>query len=135
MNLVPNSLLRIWPRHPICIQSQSQQGVDMASRVAMGLVFVAMLTACLPPAASPPPPARPVTPQDGPRGSISVDFQGGAYTRQLRPRFRLDRGGYVLVGHLGGDGQIRILYPETPKQSGWVSAGKMILLKPYTAAY
>jgi hypothetical protein len=106
-------------------------------RLALGLSLaagVATLLACVP--SNPPQtPPRPVKPEDGPKGSIVVDYHGGEFTRQLQARFRLDRAGYVLVGHLGGDGHIRVLYPETPRSSGWVSGGKTVLLKPRAAMY
>src|SRR5687767_13563890 len=107
----------------------------MTSRLATGLALAATaatLMGCLPPNAQPP---RPIKPDDGPQGSVHVDFRGGALTRQLWTRFRLDRAGYVLVGHLGGDGQIRVLYPETPRSSGWVDAGKTMQLKSRAAMH
>jgi hypothetical protein len=109
----------------------------MASRLTKGFAFAAIaaaLSACAPPSSAPRAP-RPITPQDGPRGTVSVEVFGGAFARQIQPRFRLDRAGYVLVGHLGGDGQIRVLYPETPSKSGWVSGNKTIRLKPHAAVW
>ena len=109
----------------------------MASRLAKGFALAAItaaLSACAPPSTAPRAP-RPVTPQDGPNGTVSVEVFGGVFARQIQPRFRLDRAGYVLVGHLGGDGQIRVLYPETPAKSGWVSANKTIRLKAHAAVW
>ena len=40
-----------------------------------------------------------------------------------------------MVGHLGGDGRVRVLYPETLHSSGWVAGGETIWLKPTPAAY
>jgi hypothetical protein len=108
----------------------------MASRLAKGFAFFAItaaLSACAHPGAPAAP--RPVTPENGPKGTLSVDVFGGEFARQIQPRFRLDRAGYVMVGHLGGDGQIRVLYPETPQKSGWVSGNKTIRLKPTAAVW
>ena len=108
----------------------------MVYRIAQGFGFASValtLVACLPPSTRSAP--RAIAPSDGPRGSIYVESFGGAFTRQIQPRFRLDRSAYVLVGHLGGDGEIRVLYPETPQKSGWVSGNKTIRLKPQSAIY
>ena len=105
----------------------------MLTRLTIGFVAAATLAGCLPPATAPAP--RPLKPEDGPRGSVHVDLSGGAFSRQIQTRFRVDKGAYVLVGHLGGDGQVRVLYPETPRASGWVSGGKTVSLKPYSALY
>lgn len=109
----------------------------MASRIARGFAFIAVgatLTACLPPA-KPAVAPRPIVPQDGPRGTVSVDVFGGTFSRQIQPRFRMEKSGYALVAHLGGDGRIRVLYPETPRASGWVSGGKTIRLKARSAMF
>lgn len=135
MNLVPDSPLRISPGNPICIQSSAREW-DMSSRLATGFalaVTAATLSACLPTNAAQSP--RPVTPKDGPEGTVRVVYLGGSFTRRIQARFRLDRAGYVLVGHLGGDGRIRVLYPETPRDRGWVAGGETIVSKPQTAMY
>jgi hypothetical protein len=105
----------------------------MSSRIVIGFVAAAALTGCLPPIAATPP--RPLKPMDGPRASVYVDYFGGMYTRQIQTRFRVERGAYVVVGHLGGDGEIRILYPETPRATGWVAGGRTVSLKPRAAIY
>lgn len=106
----------------------------MASRLFMGFAFAATLTACVSQTQGTSAP-QPLKPQDGPRATIHVDAWGGAFSRQIQTHFRLDRAGYVMVGHLGGDGQVRVLYPETPFASGWVAANKSITLRPATAMY
>jgi hypothetical protein len=108
----------------------------MASRVAKtfgSVAVLAALSACLPPHSASPP--RPIVPQDGPRGTVSVEVFGGAFSRQIQPRFRLEKPGYALVAHLGGDGRIQVLYPETPRSSGWVSGGRTIRLKARSAMW
>lgn len=113
----------------------------MASLLANGFACTAVIAAlmgCAPPKSVQAP--RPVTPENGPNGTVMVDVSGRGFARQIQPRFWLDRSGYVLVGHLGGDGQIRVLYPETPRKSGWVSSGwvsggKTIQLKPHAAVW
>lgn len=107
----------------------------MTSRIVIGFVTAATLAGCLPPVAPTAPAPRPLKPTDGPRASIYVEYTGGMYTRQIQTRFRVDKSSYVVVGHLGGDGEIRILYPETPRAHGWVAGNKTISLKPRSAIY
>lgn len=63
---------------------------------------------------------KPLKPENGPRTYISVDYQGGLLNRSLRASFRTEQIAYVLVGHLAGDGRIRVLFPESPDESGLV---------------
>ena len=107
----------------------------MTSRLVIGFVFAGAMSGCLPPSVESGPAPRPLKPQDGPPASIYVDYYGGSFMRQIQTRFRVERGAYVMVGHLGGDGAIRVLYPETPRASGWVAGGKSITLKPHAAMY
>ena len=64
----------------------------------------------------------PLKPEDGPKGSIRVGYMGGLIHRTLTAYFRTDKNAYVLVGHLGGDGLIRVLYPSDPRDPGFVAA-------------
>lgn len=65
---------------------------------------------------------RPLIPDRGPPASIRVGYEGGMLNRSMHAFFRVERNAYVLVGHLGGDGIIRVLYPTTPEYAGWVPA-------------
>ena len=103
----------------------------MTSKFINSFAVAVTLCACVPPITTQS--RRPVTPEEGPKGTVRVDFHGGAFTRQIQPRFRLDESGYVLVGHLGGDGRISVLYPKTPSGTGWVAAGKTIYLGSHSA--
>ena len=104
----------------------------MIARITIGFAAAVLLSACQPRTAPEP---RPLKPEAGPRGSIHVSYTGGAFTRRIQTRFRVESGSYVLVGHLGGDGQVRVLYPETPGASGWVSGNKPISLKIRSAMF
>jgi hypothetical protein len=104
----------------------------MITRIAIGFAAAVLLAGCQPRTAPEP---RPLKPEAGPRGSIHVSYFGGTFTRRIQTRFRVETGSYVLVGHLGGDGQVRVLYPETPGASGWVSGNKSISLKIRSAMF
>lgn len=105
----------------------------MTARFVIGVAIAAALSGCVPPNAGLAP--RPLKPEDGPRATIHVNYYGGDFMRQIQTRFRVERGAYVMVGHLGGDGGIRVLYPETPQASGWVAGGRSITLKAQSAMY
>ena len=78
---------------------------------------------------------RPIAPEAGPRVSIRVGYSGGLLNRSLTAFFRVDPGAYALIGHLGGDGVIRILWPSTPDGSGWVVGGKSRRTATFEAPY
>jgi hypothetical protein len=88
----------------------------------LGFSLLIAAAACTPTTGSQAP--KPLKPEDGPKAFISVDYQGGLINRRLRASFRTEQTAYVLVGHLAGDGRIRVLFPESPDESGLVRARK-----------
>ncbi|HEX6051796.1 MAG TPA: hypothetical protein VFZ21_21155 [Gemmatimonadaceae bacterium] len=90
---------------------------------SFGLALLLIGAACVQSPVSQAP--RPLKPEDGPRASIHVTYMGGLLNRSVEAYFRSEQGAYVLVGHLGGDGRIRVLYPGTPDESGYVRGKKM----------
>ena len=87
-----------------------------------GFSLLFMAAACRPTGESQAP--KPLKPQDGPRAWISVGYTGGLLNRSLHAYFRTEQQAYVMVGHLGGDGRIRVLYPESPDESGFIRGKK-----------
>jgi hypothetical protein len=65
-----------------------------------------------------------LAPQRGPKARIHASFTGGISNRFAQARFTVDDNAHVLVGHLGGDGYIQILYPTTPDARALVQKGK-----------
>lgn len=57
---------------------------------------------------------RPIKPDNGPPATIHASMSGPVTYRQVESSFRLSEDGYALVGHLGGDGMIRVIYPKSP---------------------
>ena len=102
----------------------------------MGLVVLAA-AACAPFGGAREP--RPVQQESGPKGSIQAQYSGGLVMRTVNVSFRVDQSAYVIVGHLGGDGVIRVLYPETPWDFGGmmspVRPHKTIATRPFFAGY
>lgn len=88
----------------------------------MGLSIALGSAACAPQPVSSVP--RPMAPQDGPRASIRTTISGGFLSRSVDASFTVDENAYVLVGHLGGDGVVRVLYPKSPSQRGFVGGKK-----------
>lgn len=78
---------------------------------------------------------KPLKPEDGPNAYISVNYDGGLLNRSLRAVFRTEQTSYVLVGHLAGDGRIRVLFPESPDESGLIRGTKYYRTSSTTAHY
>ena len=68
---------------------------------------------------------QPLIPRNGPEASVRVEYEGGIFNRRLQALFSVKRPAYVMVAHLGGDGVIRVLFPEDARESGWVPGGKL----------
>jgi len=87
----------------------------MSAQRLVALSFLVAVAACAPRTGTEPP--RPIAPEDGPKGSLHVRYSGGILYRTVDVSFRVDQFAYVVVGHLGGDGVIRVLYPTSPLQA------------------
>ena len=58
---------------------------------------------------------------EGPRVSVSAEFATVAYgSRRVRANIHLDDDAYVLVGQIGPDGIVRIVFPEQPSDDGFL---------------
>lgn len=78
---------------------------------------------------------KPLKPADGPKGSIHVDYSGGLLDRNINAYFRTEDNSYVMIGHLGGDGRIRVLFPETPDDGGYIRGKRLYRTSSITAYY
>lgn len=67
---------------------------------------------------------KPLNPEGGPHTSVRVGYSGGLINRNLTAYFRTDANSFVLIGHLGGDGVIRVIYPDDPSDPGFVRGKK-----------
>lgn len=76
-----------------------------------------------------------LTPDNGPVVRVHATYSGGLTDRVLRASFSVDRPSYVLVGHLGGDGRISILYPENARVSNFVDGKVSYSVGPVYASY
>ena len=90
----------------------------MSGARALGFSLLVVTAACRATPGTQAP--QPLKPEDGPKAWISVNYSGGLLNRSLHAYFRTEQYAYVMVGHLGGDGRIRVLYPESPDEPGFV---------------
>lgn len=102
----------------------------LASRLVSFPVLLAVAAGCAASGAR-----TSVTPERGPVARIHATYSGGLTQRSLRASFTVDRSAYVLVGHLGGDGVIEILYPENARESNFVQRGTTYQVGPVAANY
>ena len=57
--------------------------------------------------------------REGPRVTVSAEFATVAYgSRRVRANIHLDDDAYVLVGQIGPDGVVRVVFPEQPTDDG-----------------
>jgi len=94
----------------------------MSGARALGFSLLVVTAACRATPGTQAP--QPLKPEDGPKAWISVSYSGGLLNRSLDAYFQTEQYAYVMVGHLGGDGRIRVLYPESPDEPGFVRGKK-----------
>ena len=70
-----------------------------------------------------------------PKASVFVTYSGGMLNRRADVTFKVDQPAYTMVAHLGGDGQIEVLYPRDARESGRVPGGKYFRTRPFSAYY
>src|SRR5256885_1193270 len=76
-----------------------------------------------------------LAPRNGPHARVYANYTGGLTGRTVRTRFEVSETANVLVGRLGGDGSIEILFPETPRASSLVSGNKTYTARTFEAEY
>jgi hypothetical protein len=92
-------------------------------------ILLSLATACVPAV------NQSLAPQRGPKARIHASFTGGITSRNAQARFTVDDDAYVMVGHLGGDGYVRILYPTSPLEQGLARKGKTYATENVYAAH
>jgi hypothetical protein len=80
-------------------------------------------------------PAKPAAPKVAPKVWIHANYSGGLLYRRVDAVFKVDEPAYTLVGHLGGDGQIRVIHPQDARESGRIPGGKSFRTPVFTAQY
>ena len=104
----------------------------MHTRRYLPALLVALAACAQRPAETSP---QPLIPKNGPEASVRVEYEGSIFNRRLQALFSVKRPAYVMVAHLGGDGVIRVLFPEDARESGWVQGGKLFRTDLTTGDY
>lgn len=69
--------------------------------------------------------AQALADQEGPRVDIRAQvYSTAANSRRLRGAFRVEDDAYVLIGHVDADGVVRIVFPQDPRDDGFVRGGR-----------
>ena len=68
--------------------------------------------------------AQAVADREGPRVTVTTYVSTFSASRRVRANFRVDDDAYVIVGHVGPDGVVRVVFPEDPKDDGFVKGDK-----------
>jgi hypothetical protein len=68
--------------------------------------------------------AQAVADRQGPAASIRTEVSNAADSRRIRAVFHLDDDAYVVVGQIGADGVLRIVFPVDPGDDGFVKGNK-----------
>ena len=103
----------------------------MAGQRLVGVaILLSAATACVPPGVG-----TQLAPQRGPKARVTANFTGGLTNRSAQARFSVESDAYVMVGHLAGDGFVRILYPSTPQDRGMARKGQTYSTKNVFARY
>ncbi|HET9452635.1 MAG TPA: hypothetical protein VFO66_00020, partial [Gemmatimonadaceae bacterium] len=89
----------------------------MAFRRIVPVVLVALAACTQRPADTAP---QPLVPKAGPEANVRVEYEGGVFNRRLSALFSTKRPAYVMVGHLGGDGVVRVLFPNDGRETGLI---------------
>lgn len=95
-------------------------------------VLLCVAAACATPATSS---RTAIAPKQGPKVRIHATYDGGLTNRTVRASFKVDEKAYVMVGHLGGDGRITVLYPENAFESSLVKRDKTYQVRRFAAYY
>jgi hypothetical protein len=78
---------------------------------------------------------RPARGEDGPGATISATYTGGIIAREVTASFSVSRPSFVVVGHLGGDGMLRVLHPSVPNRFEVTEPGSRYRTQPFFAGY
>ncbi len=79
--------------------------------------------------------AQMVADAQGPRVSVRAEFSNSSGSRRVEATIRADDDAYILVGHIDADGRLRIVFPSSPKDDGFVQGGHSYLVPPFFAGF
>jgi len=68
-----------------------------------------------------------------PAVTVHATVSGGGMSRMVAADFSSQRDAYVLVGHVGGNGRIDVLFPDNGKQQGFIRSGTRYQIPAFPA--
>ena len=71
----------------------------------------------------------------GPRVTIRADFENAAGSRRVEATFHMYDDAYVVVGHLDAAGRMRIVFPNSPDDDGFVRGDKVYHIPSFFAGF
>ncbi|HVX38472.1 MAG TPA: hypothetical protein VHB25_02775, partial [Gemmatimonadaceae bacterium] len=79
--------------------------------------------------------AQSIADREGPRVSVRAEMESYSGTRRVRASFHVDDDAYVVVGHIGPDGVLRIVFPTDPRDDGFVQGGHLYQTAQFFGGY
>jgi hypothetical protein len=79
--------------------------------------------------------AQLVADEVGPRISVAADFDYSGGSRRVEARFHMYDDAYVVVGHLDAAGRLRIVFPSSPGDDGFVRGQKIYHVPSFFAGF
>lgn len=79
--------------------------------------------------------AQEVADEVGPRVTVTADFNYEGGSRRVDATFHMYDDAYVIVGHLDGAGRLKIVFPSTTGDDGFVRGDKVYHVPPFFAGF
>src|SRR5690242_5948708 len=79
--------------------------------------------------------AQGIADRRGPRARVYVNFRTIGGERRVQPGFSMSDDAYVLVAHVDADGRLRVLFPKTPQDDGYVEGGRSYQIPEFDAGF
>jgi hypothetical protein len=79
--------------------------------------------------------AQAIADEVGPRVSLRANFDETSGSRRVEATFHLYDDAYVIVGHLDATGRMRIVFPSSPDDNGFVKGDKVYHVPAFFAGF
>lgn len=79
--------------------------------------------------------AQRIADEVGPGVHVRVTLDNSSGNRRVEPVFSLENDAYVVIGHLGVDGRLSIVFPSRPDDDGLVRGGQTYRVPPFFVGF
>ena len=79
--------------------------------------------------------AQAIADEQGPRVSLRAEFTSYGGGRRVEAFFNVKDDAYIFIGHLDANGVVKVLFPESPDDDGFVRGGKSYHTTPKFAGF